>query len=106
MADTQMGKWVRRSEQEWRLVLSRFSGRGLSVTAFCRREAISVANFYRWRALLEENAAQRHGVHDKDTARFVDLGALAPGSGDCPQLDLKLDLGDGLTLHLVRRCNR
>jgi hypothetical protein len=36
-------------------------------------------------------------------ANFVDLGALgAAGAALAPRIDLKLDLGGGLTLHLVR----
>ena len=33
---------------------------------------------------------------------FVDLGTLNAESATRPRLDLRLDLGDGLILHLVR----
>lgn len=62
------------------MVLRRFGSSGLDVEAFCRREAISVASFYRR------------------------CGILGSGPGPLPRLRLefKLDLGDGLVLHLVR----
>ena len=72
MAGRKKGKWARRSQSEWRSLLARFDGSGMGVAAFCRREAISAASFYRWRGLLR------------------------------PRLDLKVELGEGLVLHLVR----
>lgn len=35
--------------QAWRELLSRFGDSRLTTTAFCRREAVSTAIFYRWR---------------------------------------------------------
>ena len=40
-------KRIRRNEVQWRALLSRFSTSGLSVAAFCEREAVSTASFYR-----------------------------------------------------------
>jgi hypothetical protein len=96
------GKGRRRSRSEWQSLVEKFGGGGVSVEAFCRREAISAASFYRWRSLLS-GAVDRGEVVVRDSAPgFVDLGALnsAPSAGR--RLDLKLDLGDGLRLHLVR----
>jgi len=104
MAGTRKGKWVRRSEGEWRSLLSRYRTSGLSVAAYCRREAISAASFYRWRDVLgEEGQDRRADVGDEITPVFVDVGALNPIAATKPRLELKLDLGDGLVLHLVRR---
>ena len=74
----------------------------MGVGAFCEREAISEASFYRWRRLLG-NASDDAKVAGSDTApAFVDLGTLNGQSVLRPLLDLRLDLGDGLVLHLVR----
>lgn len=108
MAGRRQGKWVQRSEQEWRSLLSRFAPSGLGVDAFCRREAISKASLYRWRGLLSDN--QRKSLRDErgcsvgqgTESAFVDLGALNSAPSPRPSIDLKLDLGDGLILHLVR----
>jgi transposase-like protein len=95
------GKRVRRSEQEWRALLARFEHSAMTVSAFCRREGICAASLYRWRRLLGEA-----GVGDRPMAPadhspgFVDLGALSSTGAD--RLELKLDLGGGLVLHLVR----
>jgi len=90
------GKWQRRSREEWQAVFSRFASAGLSVAAFCARESISEANFYRWRALLSTPQASASA-----TSGFVDLGQIMTGAART-RLELKLDLGDGVMLHLVR----
>jgi hypothetical protein len=64
MAGSRKGKWVKRSEGEWGALLSGFARSGLSVEAFCQREAISVASFYRWRGLLAQ--LPQFGVRDAD----------------------------------------
>jgi hypothetical protein len=102
MAGRRKGKWVKRSEGEWGALLSGFARSGLSVEAFCRREAISVASFYRWRGLLGDGRLGGEVVHPQPGPAFVDLGALNCTSLPRPRLDLKLDLGDGLIVHLVR----
>jgi hypothetical protein len=97
------GKWVRRNLGERRALLSRFDGSGLGATAFCRREGISTASLYRWRAEAS-GAIDRGDVGGEERASaFVDLGALRTHTLAGPRLDLKLELGDGLVLHLVRR---
>ena len=95
----------RRSSQGWRALLTRFAGSGQTVRAFCQRESVSPASFYRWRSRLGQ-AADAGGVPVASAlpsapAGFVDLGPLlAPSSS--PSFELHLDLGGGLMLHLVR----
>ena len=100
MAVSKKGKGSRRRRHEWRALLAKYDGSGLSVEAFCRREAISAASLYRWRGLL--GTVDDNGESEVINGRpgFVDLGALS--SATAPRIDLKLDLGDGLFLHLVR----
>jgi hypothetical protein len=98
MARRKQGKGSRRNQHEWRTLLARFDDSGLGVAAFCRREAISAASLYRWRHLLGEGEA----VSRETAPAFVDLGTLNSAATPRPQIDLKLDLGDGLILHLVR----
>lgn len=101
MAEGKKGKGTRRSRNEWRSLLAKFDGSGLGVEAFCRREAISAASLYRWRTLLSgAGDGGETEVSDRVPA-FVDLGTLDSASSR-PRIDLKLDLGDGLILHLVR----
>jgi putative transposase len=95
-------KWIQRNETQWRTLLSRFSDSGLSVSVFCRREAVSTASFYRWRSLLEQHDGGG-GLPIESQPAFVDLGALRGESARGALVELRLDLGGGLTLHLVRR---
>ena len=83
-------------------MLAKFDSSAMGVEAFCRREAISEASFYRWRKLLG-NGCHGAGVVGSDTAAaFFDLGTLNGESAPRPRFDLRVDLGDGLILHLVR----
>ncbi len=105
------GKRRRLGEQGWREVLARFDAQGATVGEFCRREGVGQSSLHRWRARLASAPAVDAAVQRKPSpqpqkvaaADFVELGALASGSVSIePRLELKLDLGCGLTLHLVR----
>jgi len=93
----------------WRGLLAQFVVSGLTVSAFCAREAVSAASFYRWRSQFgaESEVAQRLPVvpvvkrGDAKTA-FVDLGALGRSDGLSSRFELRLELGGGLVLSLVR----
>lgn len=101
MAESNKSKGIRRNEREWRSLLARFGSSGLGVEAFCRREAISAASFYRWRGLLGDAHAGSEETPRDTAPGFLELGPLGFASA-ATRLDLKLDLGGGLTLHLVR----
>ena len=102
MALPKKGKGSRRSRQEWRSLLAKFEGSDLGVEAFCRREAISAASLYRWRGLLSTVGDDGETEVIDRTPGFVDLGTLGSAAVSAPRIDLTLDLGDGLVLHLVR----
>ena len=92
-------KRQRRSRAQWQAVLARFGSAGLSVAAFCAREAISEASFYRWRGLLP--SAGTGQTIAQSAGAFVDLGPMASVPREA-RLELRLDLGGGVVLHLVR----
>ncbi|WP_081577004.1 IS66 family insertion sequence element accessory protein TnpA [Acidithiobacillus thiooxidans] len=114
-------KAPRRSAQAWQALLDEQAESGLTVTAFCRQASISLASFYRWQGRLRK-ASQDTGGHSAETLShavpavtaprripdFVDLGALedlpSPAREEVAthRLELRLDLGGGLILHLVR----
>jgi hypothetical protein len=102
MAERKKGKGSRRSLHEWRSLLAKFDGSGLGVEAFCRRESISAASLYRWRSLLSDAGDGGEAMVSNRAPAFVDLGTLNSASSSRARLDLKLDLGDGLIVHLVR----
>lgn len=105
MADRKVRR-PRQKPEAWRAVMTRFGTSGLSVAAFCRRESLCKASFYRWRGLLSQGAENDFPV--KSVPGFVDLGMLGQAttaktvSKPLGRLELTLDLGDGLILHLVR----
>jgi putative transposase len=97
----------RRSESAWREIVERHIESGLTVQSFCEREGINAASLYASRSRLREGAPSarvsgrisRASNDEKSAAQFIDLGALSkPG----PRFDVRLDLGGGVLLHLVR----
>jgi putative transposase len=93
----------RLSADAWRALLVRFAQSGLTVQAFCEHEGIGIASFYQWRAKLRGSGDAVTSRQPADgamrTAGFVDLGTLSASSS---RFELRLDLGGGVLLHLVR----
>ena len=98
MAENQKGK--RRSREEWRAVFDRFAASGLGVGAFCAREGISDSSFGRWRSLLGDAGQVTGTATAVERTGFVDAGRIGL-SGD-ERIEVKLELGGGVVLHVVR----
>jgi hypothetical protein len=95
----------RRGVDGWRVLLGRFAISGLTVQAFCQREGISPVSFYRWRSQLAGTAVAAVPVASAlpmAAVEFVDLGPLGAPPAARSRVELHLDLGEGLVLHLVR----
>ena len=95
-----------RKEVEWRQRLARFAANNQAVKSFCQAESVSEATFYRWRKQLASpcGAAPSTG--------FIDVGVMptapaVPSMTQCEPVDatleVRLDLGHGLVLQIVRR---
>jgi hypothetical protein len=91
-----------RRERRWRAAMERFAGSGLSVTQFCRREKLKVPSFYYWRARL--SAERKPSSSKAAPSPFVDLGVMraAPLRADAQALDIRLELGGAVVLHIRR----
>lgn len=97
----------------WREVMQRFEAAGETVNEFCAREGLSASSFYRWRERLEAVSGvvatarpRQSGAQalQPSAAGFIDLGSLAGASRDsCAGLELRLDIGGGVMLQIVRR---
>lgn len=116
--DDGKGKRTRRrmSERVWREVLARFEESAMTAHEFCRREGLMRSSFYRWRSRL--GVGSRPGAADgvgtgggvsadlpSPKPAFVDLGSLGRTDAfdeGCP-LNLRIELGGGISVHLVRR---
>ena len=96
-------KWRRRSREEWQAVFARFAASGLGIEPFCAREGLSESSFRRWKELLSDEARPvlRQGSEGApEPTGFVDAGTLKLGGTG--RFELRLDLGDGVILHLSR----
>ncbi len=102
MATNRESRRTRRSGDEWRQVLSGFSGSGLAVEAFCTRAGISDTSFYRWRSRLGTSVERADAMDNPLSGSFIDAGPLRSEVALPARLELTLDLGGGLQLHLVR----
>lgn len=98
-------------QAQWRERVARQAQSNLNVAAFCKNEGISAQTFYWWRARLGKGEATKPAQRRRDTAPFIDLGALATpvdeGPADSPDVaagfDLRLDLPGGIVLTIARR---
>lgn len=111
-----MGRQRRRQldTRSWREVMLRFGEAGTTVSAFCAGEGLSTSSFYRWRERLGSGGdagveAPRHSGRSElavqpTAAGFIDLGQLAGPPRDAGAgLELRLDLGGGVMLQILRR---
>jgi transposase-like protein len=101
---TQTTRRRRQDANAWREILRRYAQSGLTVEAFCRSEGIGVWSLYRWRSRLGATVrgievADVRPERDTPSASFLDLGALGLSSS---RFEVRLDLGGGVLLQLVR----
>jgi hypothetical protein len=97
----------RRNESAWGEIVRRQEQSGLTVTEFCEREGLKAASLYGWRVRLRQQAAGKRNSPEvsksppaeKTSAEFIDLGAIGASRG---RFEVRLDLGGGVLLQLVR----
>ena len=103
-------------ESAWRERFVRYARSKQTVEAFCVGEAVSVASFYGWRTRLRNGRGNvPRTVPLPAASPFIDLGSVSTGSirttaarhAPAPDyaattINLRLELGDGLVLHIVR----
>ena len=90
----------------WRELVAKFADSGLSVRGFCAQEGISTSSFNWWRCRFNGRSRTQPSTNRGSVVpagEFVDLGMLrAPTAAAAERFELRLDLGGGLVLHLVR----
>lgn len=98
----------RRSESAWREIVERQGQSGLTVPEFCEQEGIKAASLYGWRSRLREGShsppvsravSKKAKRSETSSSGFIDLGSLGARTSRC---EVRLDLGGGVLLHLVR----
>lgn len=94
-----MAKRVRLSSSAWQEVMARQAGSGVPIPAFCARESLNLASFYRWRSKLDGSLG---AGRPKASRSFVDLGEVGGGNSPSGHFSIRLELGGGVVLHLAR----
>lgn len=101
-----MRKVVRRQRldaQGWRDLVARQVESGLSARDFCEREGVNLWTLYGWRSRLragrEEPRAPAKQDDTRPSAEFIELGGLKAANS---RWEIRLELGDGISLQLVR----
>ena len=106
-----------RFESEWQDRLTRYSTSGQTVRAFCQSESISMGTFYHWQARLRQRGfiLSKPRLRRPGAGTFIEVGAIAKANLVAPPtvpdnpieqaggFDIKLELGGGVVLHLVKR---
>ena len=95
--------------QAWREVFRRFEGSGDSVVGFCKREGLNTSSFHRWRQRLATTPAAasssqepREAARQSAVASFIEVGSMGAANEPAARLEVRLELGGGLVLQLVR----
>lgn len=80
---------VRRTEGEWRELVSRFRKSGLSAREFCRKERLKISSLQRWQARLKESGVRQD---------FVTVIPAAAPMGSSRSWAVEVTLPDGTRL--------
>ena len=93
----------RRDAHGWRDLVTRQVESGLSAREFCEREGVNLWTLYGWRSRLrtgsKEHRAPAKQASTQPPAQFIELGGL---KGMSSRWEIRLDLGEGISLQLVR----
>jgi putative transposase len=97
---------TRRDASTWREIVDRQVHSGSTAAQFCESEGLSLASFYGWRSKLRQKSDAGPGsvavttrAAETKPGRFIDLGALGMSG---PRIEVRLELGGGVALQLVR----
>jgi len=96
------------SAQAWQEVFGRFDASGESVTGFCKREGLHTSSFNRWRQRLSAQPPMRateprEAKRQAAVAGFIEMDSMAPAARPASgRLEVRLELGGGVVLQLVR----
>ena len=101
-------------QQQWRDEQDQFEASGLTARKFCELRRLNASTFYKRRERLAELSADNVVAAGQKVATFIDAGSIESvvKSRACepelvdsqapPTLELRLDLGAGITLTIKR----
>lgn len=87
---------IRRSTEQWQAIMLAFADSGLTQEAFCAQESLAMSTFSKWRHKL--TSATAHVLGDENSPMFVDLTRIAAHDRQHSVWDIKLSLGEGMSL--------
>lgn len=100
-------------ESQWRERLQRFVKARQSVVAFCAAESVSASSFYYWRTKLLALGEPRPKATRIERAGFIEVGGVRVADGPersaassgalAAGIELRLELGGGVVLQVLRR---
>lgn len=99
--------------RQWQQTVRRFERSGPSVARFCEAESVSAWSLYDWRRKLGASGQVRRAV-GAGREDFVEVGMVPAPSSVAPAaglpgvevaagVELRIDLGGGLVLQILRR---
>lgn len=90
--------------KQWRERLARYDAGGISIVDFCKRESVTEGAFYRRRAQLRRQATAPASFIDLGAAPCAAVRSAVPHAAveSVAQVEIRLDLGNGVMLHIVR----
>lgn len=93
--------------EAWQDLFRRHAASGEPIGTFCQREGVSTHSYRRWKLRLGGQAptptrSSPKKVGAVSAPSFVDLGSIGTAPPAAGRLEVRLDLGGGLILHLVR----
>ncbi len=101
----------------WRERVARQAASGKTIAVFCREEGIGQSTLSYWRKRLGVVGGAAVAKRSAMSAPFLDAGSVSVvkssphglfAQGDAPnrsaaRIELRLDLGEGMTLYIARR---
>ena len=98
-----------RSRDEWRTLMHQFESQDITIKAFCQQHKIAQSTFYKWQSRFRKDGVVSQPRYDDapqpvaqtKSTDFLNLGAMDLSQSS--NLELRLDLGDGVLLTLSRR---
>jgi transposase-like protein len=88
---------IRRSRDEWEQILSDFRSSNLTQQAFCKQNGISTVSLGKWRKRLQADSPPTGFIPVQLSS---DANSPTQSSGGAASVSLRLELGNGVVLHL------
>ena len=98
LAQTKAKTRVFRSRTQWESLVEEFKTSGLTKSAYCKRQGVTISCFYRWQKILAEESAPNNFIDiTEPVARAT---AAQPVTETHRHWQVELELGAGVILRI------